>query len=43
MTELSSFLFDNPPCLLTVLLNRERNPTKRMRKLSQQLTTIAGI
>lgn len=42
MTGLSLCLLDNPPCLLTFLLNRERNPTKGMRKLTQQLTTIAG-
>ena len=42
MTGLSSCLLDNPPYLLTFLLNRERNPTKSMRKLTQQLTTIAG-
>ena len=41
MTGLSSCLLDNPPYLLTFLLNREKNPTKRMRKLTQQLTTIA--
>lgn len=42
MTGLSSCLLDNPPCLRTFLLNRERNPTKSMKKLTQQLTTIDG-
>ena len=42
MTGLSSCLLDTPPCLLTFLLNRERNPTKSMRKLTQQLTAIDG-